>query len=291
MLDAIEQRRATIFIGVPAMYRMLLEAGAEDARPDVRAGLGLGRRRDAGRAGRAVQAAWARRATLPVVGPVGEALFVEGYGMVEIGGGVALKVAAVPARLGESLGSAARLPVQVVDDDGREVALGQVGELWVQGPGVLKRLPGRRDGDRRRAHRRRLAAHRRPRPARAVGTVAFAGRKKDVIKHGGYSVYAVEVEEALEEHPDVLEAAVVGLPDERKGEVPVAAVRLREGRRSKPAELVAWAAERLADYKVPVRSSSSTSCPAPAPRRCRRAGCRALRRSRLRRRFTPPSSW
>ena len=62
-----------------------------------------------------------------------------------------------------------------------------------------------------------------------LGFVRFEGRKKDVIKRGGYSVYAVEIEQALEEHPDVLEAAVVGLPDERQGEVPVAAVRLAPG--------------------------------------------------------------
>ena len=82
-------------------------------------------------------------------------------------------------------------------------------------------------------------------------TVRFSGRKKDVIKHGGYSVYAVEVEAALTEHPDIVEAAVIGLADPRKGEVPVAAVRVREGAKVKPAELVAWAAEHLSDYKAP----------------------------------------
>ena len=65
-------------------------------------------------------------------------------------------------------------------------------------------------------------------PGRArSASVAFEGRSKDVIKHGGYSVYALEVEQALEEHPDVLEAAVVGLPDDALGEVPAAVVRLR----------------------------------------------------------------
>ena len=53
-----------------------------------------------------------------------------------------------------------------------------------------------------------------------LGLLVFEGRSKHVIKHGGYSVYALEVEQALEQHPDVLEAAVVGLPDERLGEVP-----------------------------------------------------------------------
>ena len=72
-----------------------------------------------------------------------------------------------------------------------------------------------------------------------------------MIKHGGYSVFAVEVERALEEHPAVAEAAVVGLPDARKGEVPAAAVRLVEGATATPDELLEFAGERLSDYKVP----------------------------------------
>jgi acyl-coenzyme A synthetase/AMP-(fatty) acid ligase len=82
--------------------------------------------------------------------------------------------------------------------------------------------------------------------------VQFAGRKKHVIKHGGYSVFAVEVERALEEHPAVAEAAVIGLPDERKGEIPVAVVRLADGGSDvTEKELVDWAREHMADYKSP----------------------------------------
>ena len=65
----------------------------------------------------------------------------------------------------------------------------------------------------------------------------FAGRSKHVIKRGGYSVYAVEVEAALERHPAVVEAAVIGIPDERMGEVPAAAVLLRPGATLTPDEL------------------------------------------------------
>lgn len=85
------------------------------------------------------------------------------------------------------------------------------------------------------------------------GTVLFVGRAKDVIKHGGYSVYANEVQATLEEHPDVLEAAVVGLPDDRVGERPAAVVRLADGAAFDEGAMVAWAGEHLADYKVPQR--------------------------------------
>ncbi len=183
-------------------------------------------------------------AALPVVGHVGDALFVEGYGMVELGGGVALKV-------GPNLVALPGYRFRVVDDNGREVAVGQIGELWVRGPGTLRGYYG--DA---KATADTLTADGWVRTGdlvrRGLGnTVRFSGRKKDVIKHGGYSVYAVEVEAALTEHPEIVEAAVVGLADPRKGEVPVAAVRVREGSKVKPAELVAWAAEHLSDYKAP----------------------------------------
>jgi acyl-CoA synthetase (AMP-forming)/AMP-acid ligase II len=257
VLDAIERRRSTIFIGVPSMYRMLLEAGAEqrdlrsirlwasgaDAMP-----VDLARRFQ--RMGSSV--------TLPVVGlSLGDAMFAEGYGMVETGGAVAFKVSppglAIPVPgVGGSLG----IPLpgyrfRVLGDDGREVGIGQIGELVVKGPGVLKAYHGDTDatasvldadgwlrtGDLAR---------------RSIGPlVSFAGRAKDVIKSGGYSVYAVEIERAMEEHPDVLEAAALGVPDERLGERPVVAVRVRSGASVREADLLAWGEQRLSSYKRP----------------------------------------
>src|SRR5205823_3678928 len=93
------------------------------------------------------------------------------------------------------------------------------------------------------------------------GAVLFAGRGKDVIKTGGYSVFAGEVERAIEEHPDVLEAAAVGLPDDRMGAVAAAAVRVRPGSSVTEDELVAFAADRLASYKAPRRIRIVDSLP------------------------------
>jgi acyl-CoA synthetase (AMP-forming)/AMP-acid ligase II len=128
-----------------------------------------------------------------------------------------------------------------------------VGELLVKGPGVLAGY----HGNAKATQEVRTAdgwfhtgdlVRRLP-----FGSVLFAGREKDVIMHGGYSVYAVEVERALEEHPDVAEAAVLGLPDQRTGEVPVAAVRLKPGASTSEEALVAFGREKLADYKAPRR--------------------------------------
>ena len=120
VLDAIEERRAGIFIGVPAMYRMLLEAGAEDRDLTQHPGVGRRRRRHAVGARRPVQEDGRHRHAAGRR-PVGEAMFFEGYGMVELGGGAAAKIS--PPFLDVGLGSDAfgfPLPgyqFQVIDPD------------------------------------------------------------------------------------------------------------------------------------------------------------------------------
>ena len=96
-----------------------------------------------------------------------------------------------------------------------------------------------------------------------------------MILRGGYTVYAVEVEAAIAAHPEVAEAAVVGVADERLGEVPVAAVRLEPGAGVTGDELVAWAADRLADYKVPVRAVVVDELPRTPTRKVQKADIRA----------------
>ena len=83
------------------------------------------------------------------------------------------------------------------------------------------------------------------------GFLTIVDRKKDLIISGGENISSVEVENALAEHPAVLEAAVVGVPDERWGEVPRAFVALRTGSKVSPDELLGFVRERLAHFKAP----------------------------------------
>ena len=257
VLDAIERRQSTIFVGVPAMYRLLLEAGAEDR--DLRsirvwaAGADV-MPPDLARRFQRFGALF----TLPLVGrSFGDAAFVEGYGMVETGGAVAAKVAPPGLAIGLPLvGDILGIPMpryrfRVVDDDGHDLPVGQVGELLVKGPGVLSGYHGDPEATAKVVdadgwlHTGDLARR------SLLGLVTFAGRAKDVIKSGGYSVYAVEIERVMEEHPDVIEAAAVGIPDERLGERTAIVVLVRDGSDVTEDELLAWAEERLADYKRP----------------------------------------
>lgn len=255
VLDAIESRRATAFVGVPAMYRMLLEAGAEERDlSSVRFWISgadvmppdLARRFK--KMGATV--------TLPRGGrSLGEATFLQGYGMVELGGAASTKVSPpmMSVGLGDFLGwSLLGWHMRVVDEEGNDVEPGEVGELLVKGPGVLRGYHGDdektrevltdegwvRTGDLARKGR--------------LGVVRFAGRKKDVLMHGGYSVYPAEIEEVLRGHPSVGDAAVVGRVDDVRGEVPVAFVQPAAGATVDPGEVVTYGRERLADYKAPV---------------------------------------
>ena len=83
------------------------------------------------------------------------------------------------------------------------------------------------------------------------GYVELKDRIKDVIISGGENITSVEVERALTEHPDVLEAAVVARPDEKWGEVPIAFVTVRSGSAVDTAELTDFARSRIAGFKVP----------------------------------------
>ena len=103
-----------------------------------------------------------------------------------------------------------------------------------------------------------------------LGSVVFSGRSKNVIMSGGYSVYPVEIEAALEEHPGVAEAGVIGYPDRKLGEVPVAAVRRAQGSTVSAPELGEWVRGRLAHYKVPRRLVFVDELPRNATRKVRR---------------------
>jgi fatty-acyl-CoA synthase len=83
------------------------------------------------------------------------------------------------------------------------------------------------------------------------GNLQIRGRLKEMYISGGENVYPAEVESMLHEHGAVVEAAVVGVPDERWGESGVAFVVLRPGEEATPQELLEWCRERMAHYKVP----------------------------------------
>ena len=88
-----------------------------------------------------------------------------------------------------------------------------------------------------------------------------AASAQDTIKVGGYSVYPLEIEAALEEHPDVVEAAVVGIPDARWGEVGLAVVVPQPGQVLSEADVLGFLAGKVARYKLPKSVSFAAELP------------------------------
>jgi len=131
----------------------------------------------------------------------------------------------------------------------------------VHGPGVLRGYHGNDDATRAaRTDEGWLRTGDLMRRER-LGLVRYVGRKKDVIKHGGYSVFSSEIEEVLRSHSGVLDAAAIGRPDPIKGEVPIAFVELAAEATVDAAALEQWASERLADYKTPQKVTILSSLP------------------------------
>lgn len=161
--------------------------------------------------------------------------------------------------------------VRITDPDtGEEVAPGVTGELCLRGERITR---GYHDLPEETAkaidsdgwlHSGDLASMDRR------GYVRVEGRLKDMIKRGGENIAPAEVEACLAEHPSVAEAAVVGLADERWGEVVVAYVRLAEGARPDVDALVAHCRERLASFKLPRRWAFVDAMPLTASGKVRR---------------------
>src|SRR6202167_2197710 len=140
--------------------------------------------------------------------------------------------------------------MRIVSDDGRDRGVVETGDLWVRGPNVVKgywRKPDATkqtfvDGWLRSGDIGKLDEE---------GFCTLVDRAKDMLIRGGENIYCIEVENALYEHPAVVDAAVVGVAHRTLGEEPAAVVTLKPGAAASEAELRAFVAGRLAAFKVP----------------------------------------
>jgi len=185
---------------------------------------------------------------------LGMQTIVNGYGMTECG-------AVAMTRQGDDAQTIANtcgyplpgIEVRSVDAQGHDNPPGVAGELWVRGHAVMK---GYLDDPQATAEAIDAEGwlH-----TGDVGTICERGylnitdRLKDMFITGGFNVYPAEVEKLLANHPAIAMAAVIGVPDERLGEVGCAFVVLRPGASVSEDELITWSREAMANYKVPRR--------------------------------------
>jgi long-chain acyl-CoA synthetase len=187
-----------------------------------------------------------------------------GWGMTET-------TATVTSHVGEDYlnrPDSAGPPVPVADlrimslDGERELPVGEVGELWSKGPQMVQGYWNKPeataatfvDGWVRTGDLARLDEE---------GFLYIVDRAKDMVIRGGENIYSIEVENALFDHPAVMDAALIGLPHRTLGEEPAAVVHLAPGMEASEEELKAWVRGRLAVFKTPVRIAFMD---APLPR-------------------------
>jgi long-chain acyl-CoA synthetase len=237
-LEIIERDKVTVFQGVPTMFTAMLHH-PERERYDVSS----------------LRVCVSGGAAMPVEVMRGfeeafDCKVLEGYGLSETS-----PVASFnhpdrerkPGTIGQPVEG---VEMKVVDEDGQEVAEGEIGEIVIRGHNVMKgywRKPDAteeaiRDGWFHSGDMGRIDED---------GYFAIVDRKKELIIRGGYNVYPREIEELLYEHPAVEEAAVVGVPDEKLGEEVGAAVVLKRGQDIGEGELRGYLKEQLAAYKYP----------------------------------------
>jgi acyl-CoA synthetase (AMP-forming)/AMP-acid ligase II len=143
--------------------------------------------------------------------------------------------------------------VRIVDDSGSEVGRGSPGEIVVRGYNVMQGYLDDPEATADAVDERGWLHTGDIGVMDERGNVTITDRKKDMFVVGGFNAYPAEIEGTLLRHPAVGQVAVVGVPYDRMGEVGMAFVIPRPGATVDPDEVVAWARERMANYKVPRR--------------------------------------
>jgi len=241
-LEVIERERVTYIPTAPASIVAMLNS-PELANRD----LSSLRIVITGGASAAVETIKAFQAAVP------HARLIELYGMLETGFHSFTRLTDDPFKVNGTVGRCVdSMGLRIIDDEGRDLPYGEVGEIAAVGPsvhmGYLDNPNANRDsftadgwfrtGD--------LGQY-----ADAEGNVRIAGRKKEIINRGGKKYFPREIEELLYEHPKIVQAAIVGAPDPRLGEKNCLCAIVKPGASLALDEVVAFLKGRVADYKLP----------------------------------------
>ena len=247
-LEIIQRDKVTLFDGVPTMYHAMLNHPERELYDVSSLRLCV--------SGGSAMPVEVMRGFEQAFGCV----ILEGYGLSEsspVASFNQLDHERKPGSIGTPIPG---VEMKVVDEQGNELPIGEVGEIVIRGHNVMKGYLNRpdatnevlEDGWLRTGDLARMDED---------GYFFIVDRKKDMIIRGGYNVYPREIEEVLYEHPAVLEAAVVGVPDEAMGEEVGAAIVLRPGAEASADEIRDFVKERVAAYKYPRRIWFSEQLP------------------------------
>jgi acyl-CoA synthetase (AMP-forming)/AMP-acid ligase II len=241
-LARVAAEQVTVLPGAPTLYRSILDHPDRD-----RHDLGSLRLAVTGAADIPVELIRRVRTELPF------RLVLSGYGLTEAGTASGTVPEDDAEAIATTVGRARPgFEVRIVDGD-RDVALGETGEVLLRGGSVMV---GYLDDPEATAEALSPDGWLRTGDLGTLderGYLRIVGRSKDMFIVGGFNAYPAEIENFLLRHPDVQQAAVIGVPDRRLGEVGMAFVVLTPGSATTGDDLIAWARDRMANYKVPRR--------------------------------------
>jgi len=238
-LKEMIRHRATIFVGIPQIFQALAQAEIPfyvhwllNLRLAISGAAPLPRE---------TLDSFARKFRFPLL---------EGYGLSEAAPVVSFNPIHGVRKAGSVGVPLPEIVVRILDDSGREVPTGEVGEIVVRGPNVMRGYYGQ-PAETAAALRDGWLYTGDVGKKDADGYIYIVDRRKEMLLVRGMNVYPREIEEVLYQYPGVREAAVVAKIDEKRGEIPIAFVAAVEGTNLLPADLLTFCRERLADYKVP----------------------------------------
>ncbi|HEX3705571.1 MAG TPA: AMP-binding protein, partial [Mycobacteriales bacterium] len=179
---------------------------------------------------------------------------VSGYGLTEAGTASGTDPSDGPEAVATTVGRARPgFEIRLVEAAGSDVPEGEAGEVWLRGPSVMSHYLDdptataaalSDDGWLRTGDIGTLDD---------AGLLRIVGRSKDMFIVGGFNAYPAEIENLMLAHPEIHSVAVIGVPDERLGEVGMAFVVLDDGAAATPEDIVAWSRDHMANYKAPRR--------------------------------------
>ncbi|MCX7711814.1 MAG: long-chain fatty acid--CoA ligase [Clostridia bacterium] len=237
VVESLLKDNITVFMGVPTMYVVLLEAGKNNITfPNLRLAVS---------GGAALPVEIFRQAKEILKLPI-----VEGYGLTEASPAVCFNPLDGVQKEGSIGLPLPYVECKIVDENDRELPVGEVGELAVKGENVMLGYYKQEEESKKALlngwlHTGDLAKK------DEDGYIYIVDRKKDMVIVGGLNVYPREVEEVIYQYSKVKEAAVIGLEDKLRGEYVKAYVVIKEGEECTSKELLGYMKERLAAYKLP----------------------------------------
>jgi len=241
-IELIEQEKISTFGGVPSMVWQVLE-NPDLPNHDLSSVTNIAY----GGAPAAPELVKRIKQTFPKVDPG------NGYGMTETSALCTSNSAEEYQRRPDSVGCPAPVTqIKIMGGNGQEMPCGEVGELWVKGPNVIKGYWNRPEANAETftegwLHTGDLAR------IDHEGYLYIVDRAKDMLIRAGENIYCVEVEDALYNHPAVMDAAVIGIPHRVLGEEVGAIVQIAPGQQVTEEQLKAHVAGQLARFKVPIR--------------------------------------